>query len=108
MPFVKGKSGNPKGKPAGAVAIFTRSIKDVILEAFHEAQKNPKTSFLTFLRNNPRDGYTICAKLLPMDVRAELSIPDGIKVIFANDPDSKPIGTNPEDNFGVQGQQTGL
>lgn len=37
MPFSPGQSGNPAGKPKGAVAHFNRSIKDMIEKALHKA-----------------------------------------------------------------------
>lgn len=37
MPFKKGRSGNPKGKPRGAVNHATREIRDVTRQLFDDA-----------------------------------------------------------------------
>ena len=103
MPFKPGQSGNVKGKPKGAVTLITRTVREIVLETFLELQNDPKHNFKAFCKNFPREGMAICAKLIPSDVRAELTIPEGIKVIYQHDTDSKPIGTNPEDHISIQG-----
>lgn len=97
MPWKKGESGNFKGRKLGAVNVFTKTVKETVLEAFQEAQLNPKTSFKTFLRNHPREAMAICAKLIPTEVKAEVRTPDGIQIQLIKDQNCKPIGTDPDE-----------
>jgi hypothetical protein len=68
MPFDKGKSGNPAGKPKGAKNRLTRTVKETILEVFNIMQDDPKGNLLAFAKRYPRDFYAIAARLIPTEV----------------------------------------
>lgn len=96
MKFKEGESGNPSGRPPGAVNKLTRTVKETVLEVFNKLQEDPKHSLEAFARKYPRDYYQIAAKLIPTEVKAEVKIPEGIQVIFQSDPNCKPIGSDPD------------
>jgi hypothetical protein len=115
MPFVKGKSGNPKGRALGKPNHFTNSVRDTVLEVFKMAQEDPELCLLQFLRDNPRDFYALAGKLVPTAINAEIRTPDGIKIEFISADDCKPIGNIPEPEGQtdrvhprILGEQTGL
>lgn len=69
--FAKGN----KGKPVGTVNETTklmRSVKEVVLNAFNELQQDPKANILTWGKENPKDFYTIAAKLIPTELNAKV------------------------------------
>jgi hypothetical protein len=92
------KKGEAKGRPKGAVGAFTKTVKDTVLEAFQEAQKDPKTSIMGFLQKYPRDFYQIAAKLIPLDVKAEIKVPEGIQIIFGSAPGCDPLPDDTDTN----------
>jgi hypothetical protein len=70
--FPKGVSGNPAGKPKGAVAHFTK-LKDELQIAFEET--GGRAALVKWAKKHPTDFYKIIAHLLPKSI--ELSGPDG-------------------------------
>lgn len=66
--FDKGKSGNPNGKPKGAVNKFTATVKDVFTNVFTELQEDSEVNLKSWGKNNPTDFYKLCAKLIPTAV----------------------------------------
>ena len=97
MPFQKGHSGNPKGKPIGSVSILTRTVRDVVFYTFNELQQDPKTDLKAFARKFPKEFHALAAKLIPTAVHAEITAPSGIQIIFKQADECKPIGFNPDD-----------
>lgn len=71
------KAGNP-GKPKGATNHLTRTVKETVLAVFNELQDDPKTNLKAFAVKYPRDFYNIAAKLIPQDMKAEVSVPEGV------------------------------
>jgi hypothetical protein len=71
MAFIKGQSGNPKGKPKGAQNKITKTVKNCIQEAFDELQLDPKVSLIAWARKNPSEFYKLCSKLIPVAVDAK-------------------------------------
>jgi hypothetical protein len=111
MPFVKGKSGNEAGRPQGAVNIINRTIREVFIDVFNQAQNDPamaSVSLKNFIKKYPRDFYQIAARIIPTEIRAEIRTPEGIQITFIKDADSPPIGTDPESNFSLPGESSGL
>lgn len=108
MPFVKGQSGNPAGRPEGSVSLITRTIREIVHETFLELQSDPENNFKAFCLKYPREGMAICAKLIPSDIKAEITIPEGIKIYYERDPDCRPLGTDPESDTGILGEQGSL
>jgi hypothetical protein len=72
MAFVKGQSGNAKGKPKGATNLISRTVKEVVLEAFNKMQEHPTANILKWGIANPKDFYTVAAKLIPTEVQAKV------------------------------------
>jgi hypothetical protein len=109
MPFVKGKSGNVKGRPTGALNVITKTIREGVLETYHTLQSTPGHTLLDFAMENPKEFWSgIAVKLIPTELKAEIQMPEPIKIIFTKDADSQPIGTNPESNFGIPGESGSL
>jgi hypothetical protein len=102
--FKKGQG----GRPPGVANKFTRTVRETVLEVFKTAQDDPELCLMALCRNNPDLFYQIAAKLIPNEVRAEVSSPEGIQITFIKDADSPPIGTDPESNFGLPGESSGL
>ena len=100
MPFVKGKSGNPAGRPQGAISPYTATVKETVLRVFQELQADPKHDLQAFARKYPKDFYIIASKLIPTEVKAEVRTPEGIHITYIPDPNCKPIGANPDDREG--------
>ncbi len=111
MPFKPGESGNPDGRPVGSVNLVTKTVRDTFIEVFLEAQTNPrfrKVSLRRFVLDYPRDFYQLAARIIPTEIRAEFRAPDGLTINFNADPKCLPIGTNPESNSGILGEQESL
>lgn len=64
--------GNP-GKPKGAVTKTNKLVKDFVAEVFETLQnsdeaKQKKADLLGWAQDNPKDFYTIAAKLIPLQM----------------------------------------
>lgn len=86
MPFEKGhkKSG---GRPKGALNTLTKQMKTVkesVLAAFHELQKDPKVNIVTWGQANPKEFYQIAAKLIPTELTGEFNA-NIIKIVDESD-----------------------
>lgn len=99
--FKPGQGGRPPGVPNR----FTKTVKETVLAVFKEAQDDPELCLMAFLRKHPKDFYLISAKLIPTEVKAEVTMPEGIKIIYGIDPNCRPIGTDPEGDAGILGEQ---
>jgi len=91
MPFIKGQSGNPAGRPQGAISPYTATVKETVLRVFQELQLDPEHDLKAFARKYPRDFIVIAAKLIPLDVKNEIIVPEGIKLIFSKAPNCDPL-----------------
>lgn len=95
MPFVKGQSGNPKGKPKGSKNVVPSSVKEAFKLAFEGIGGVP--AFIEWAKVERSEFYKIYSKLLPKEV--EVSGADGgpikttIEVNF--------IGPKPKSDSGV-------
>lgn len=72
-PFKPGNS----GRPAGTQNKLTKSVKETVLAVFNDLQEDKINNLMAFAKLYPRDFYQIAAKLIPTDLKAELSGPDG-------------------------------
>lgn len=82
MPKNLFKPGNP-GKPKGATNLVSRSVKDCVLEAFNEIQKDPDHKLISFAKKYPRDFYNIAAKLIPTEVSGQITNKQ-IHIVYGN------------------------
>lgn len=64
MPFVKGQSGNYKGKPKGAVDPNTRKAKELILAAIDSQSEKFNEVMLKLQDEEPREWAKIMVKLI--------------------------------------------
>lgn len=68
----KFKPGNP-GKPKGTLNHLTKTVKETVLAVFNELQNDPKSDLKAFAEKYPRDFYQIAAKLIPTDIKADVT-----------------------------------
>ena len=68
--FQKGHAGL---KPKGAVSALTKTVKEVLYDAFNHLQTQPKVNLREWGKKNPTEFYKICAKLIPaaVDIKVE-------------------------------------
>lgn len=74
MPFEKGESGNPSGRPTGAQGRLNKTVKETVLAVFNKMQDDPKVDLMAFGKKYPRDFYAIAAKLIPTEIAGSLKI----------------------------------
>lgn len=79
--------GNP-GKPKGATNHLTRTVKEAVLDAFNELQKDKTHNLVAFAKKNPRDFYAIAAKLIPTDIKAEVKTTEKVVLEIVRKTDS--------------------
>lgn len=72
--FKPGQSGNPKGKPVGAVNKENRTVKEAFHEAFDVIQKDPKARLDEWGRENPDKFYALVSKLIPAEITGQIQI----------------------------------
>lgn len=65
------KAGNP-GKPKGAQNHLTKTVKETVLAVFNTLQDDPKHNLAAFAKKYPREFYAIAAKLIPMEISAQV------------------------------------
>lgn len=70
MPTPLFEKGNP-GKPKGATNLLTRTVKETVLAAFNELQKDPKANLIAWGKTKPGEFYQIAAKLIPTEISAK-------------------------------------
>ena len=69
MPYKKGQSGNPKGRPKGAKDKKNHLIKDMILKALED---NGGVKYLSKqAKENPNAFLTLLGKILPLQITGE-------------------------------------
>lgn len=67
--YKKGEGGRQKG----AQNKLTRTVRDVVLEVFNNLQQDPKHCLLAFAKENHTEFYKIASRLIPTDLKAELT-----------------------------------
>ena len=76
--FVKGKSGNPKGKPKGAKHKFTK-IREDWLKAYQKAPHAGVAFWMKIKKDDPVEFAKMGVKMLPKDLTLDTG--EGKKVI---------------------------
>ena len=71
-------STNPNGRPKGVPNKTTQEMRQVWIEAFHLLQEDNKTKLSTWAAENPEKFYSLAQKLIPAEVKTELSGSFGI------------------------------
>lgn len=77
MPFVKGQSGNPVGRPKGSISPIRRTVKAAFEDAFEALQKpkkngDPNPAALTeWAQANPTEFYKLAKALIPQKLEHE-------------------------------------
>lgn len=69
------KPGNKKiaGRKAGTPNKLTKSVKETVLNVFNKLQDDPEHNLTAFAEKYPRDFYNIAAKLIPTDIKGNVS-----------------------------------
>lgn len=72
MTFKPGQSGNPAGRPKGAVNKVTRTVREAFEEAFAKLQEDPDKPYalVPWGMKNPDKFYMLSQKLIPSQVAA--------------------------------------
>jgi hypothetical protein len=65
MPFKKGQSGNPAGKPKGTKHTMT-VFKEAVCTVYQDIGGD--RSFAAWAKKNPTDFYKIAARLIPQEL----------------------------------------
>jgi hypothetical protein len=68
-PFQEGNPGRPKGIPNK----ITKSVKETVLKVFNELQLDDEHNLESFAKKYPRDFYGIAAKLIPTEIKGDLT-----------------------------------
>lgn len=76
MPFKNGKQ-KTGGRQKGVQNLFTRTVKETVLEVFKVLQSDPNHNLQAFAKKNPKIFYLIAAKLIP----TELTGKDGATLV---------------------------
>ena len=80
------------GRTKGAVNHFTRSVREVITDAFHEMQLKPGVNMLEWGERNPTEFYRLASKLIPLQVANDPDNPmPGMVIQIVPDTQSQPI-----------------
>lgn len=74
------KKGVAKGRPKGAVNKLTRTVRDTVLSVFNDLQDDPKANLTSFAKRYPRDFYAIASKLIPTEIKGEVTKVIKVKV----------------------------
>jgi hypothetical protein len=69
---VKGFQKGNKGKPKGAVNNLTKSVRESVLFAFNELQKDKEANLLAWAKDSPTEFYKIASKLIPTEINASV------------------------------------
>ena len=74
--FLPGVSGNPNGRPRGTPNATTASVKQALLNAFHEA--GGEKFLVDLAKSDPKTFVMLLAKLVPRELEARIHEGDGL------------------------------
>lgn len=69
----KKAGGRTKGTLNKATVLMV-SVRDTVLAAFNEIQKDKNANIVTWGKQNPKDFYNIAAKLIPTEITAKVQV----------------------------------
>jgi hypothetical protein len=61
------------GRVKGTPNAINKSVKECVLSTFQALQQDPKHNLKSFAEKYPREFYQIAAKLIPTDIKADLT-----------------------------------
>ena len=76
MAFKKGQSGNPKGKPVGALNKVSSTVKQKFVDVFLDLQVAPQFALREWAMSSPQnltEFYKMATKLFPVEISAEVA-----------------------------------
>lgn len=84
------KNASDKKTPRGP-GQFTKTVKEAVLAAFNDLQKDPSVNIIAWGKGNPTEFYKIAAKLIPTEVTGAGGTPLLAPIIKLNgSTDNKP------------------
>jgi FAD/FMN-containing dehydrogenase len=96
MAFVKGKSGNPKGRAPGSLNKFTVNVKEMFDEVIR--RKGGADGLEAWANANPDEFWKQVSKMLPKDVVVSGGDGEPIKIIIVTGVPEKAVAdANPND-----------
>lgn len=72
MGFERGK-GKTGGRQKGTPNKLTATVKEVVLDTFNKLQEDKAHNMLRFAKDYPVEFYKIAAKLIPTDLKSEVT-----------------------------------
>lgn len=71
--------GKPKGskktggRKAGTPNVFSTSVRQSVLDAFHKMQQDPEANLFAWGKRKPTEFYMIASKLIPTEVTGSVA-----------------------------------
>lgn len=63
------KPGKKGGRPPGTPNVLTRTVKEAVLDAFNELQRDEKANLVSWGKKNPGLFYQVAARLIPTEIK---------------------------------------
>lgn len=80
--FGQGQPINLAGRPKGTPNKTTREFKELVVSVMSELQEHPRANLKKWAEENPGEFYKIASKLIPTEMKNDVSLTDNtIRVI---------------------------
>ena len=83
--FGEGQPINRGGRPKGAVSKLTREFKEMVQTTMSELQDDPRANLTTWAKENTTEFYKIASKLIPTEMKNDVSVTDNKIVVIRED-----------------------